>query len=130
GCRAALLEELTDPSGAGPIVNGAGVPHIVSLAFRGIEAEMLLIEADRAGYAISAGAACSSRSGELSPVLLALGMEAEAIRGTVRVSFGRFSTVAEARNLGAILGRAEKHIRSIPSKSRGFRESGGILEKK
>lgn len=129
-CRAAVLEELTEPGGWGPIVNGAGVPHILSLAFSMIEAEMLLIEVDRAGYAISAGAACSSRSGELSPVLLALGMEAEAIRGTVRVSFGRFSTVAEARNLGAILGRAEKHIRSIPAKSRGFGESRGILKKK
>ncbi|HWA83036.1 MAG TPA: cysteine desulfurase family protein, partial [Fimbriimonadaceae bacterium] len=67
-------------------------PFIVSVSFRGLEGETIVLEADRAGYAISAGAACSSRSLEPSHVLTALNLEPEWVRGTVRISFGRFNT--------------------------------------
>jgi cysteine desulfurase len=74
-------------------VNGGSdrSPYIVSLSFLGVEGETLVIETDRAGYAISSGAACSSRSTEPSHVLTALGLEEKWLRGTIRVSFGRFN---------------------------------------
>ncbi|HVT12687.1 MAG TPA: cysteine desulfurase family protein [Fimbriimonadaceae bacterium] len=67
-------------------------PFIVSVSFRGLEGETIVLEMDRAGYAVSAGAACSSRSLEPSHVLTALNLSQEWLRGTVRISFGRFNT--------------------------------------
>lgn len=67
-------------------------PFIMSVSFQGLEGETLVLEMDRAGYAISAGAACSSRSTEPSHVLSALKMKPEWLRGTVRISFGRTNT--------------------------------------
>lgn len=83
-----------------PIYN---VPHILSLSFLGVEGETLVIEADAAGFAISAGAACSSGSTEPSHVLTAMGVSPEWIRGTARISFGRYNSKEAARALGHFL---------------------------
>jgi cysteine desulfurase len=64
----------------------------VSLSFAGIEGETLLIELDQAGFCCSAGAACSSTSTEPSPVLRAFGVPDDLIKGTIRVSFGKYNT--------------------------------------
>jgi cysteine desulfurase len=79
------------------------VPHILSLSFLGMEGETLVIEADAAGFAISAGAACSSGSTEPSHVLTAMGVAPEWIRGTARISFGRYNSKEAARALGHFL---------------------------
>ncbi|MDX2064104.1 MAG: aminotransferase class V-fold PLP-dependent enzyme [Fimbriimonadaceae bacterium] len=83
------------------------VPHILSVSFAGVEGETLVIEADARGYAISSGAACSTGSIEPSHVLLALGVPMDMIRGTVRISFGRYndalSTVRLAQELRGIV---------------------------
>ena len=79
------------------------VPHILSLSFLGVEGETLVIEADSAGFAISAGAACSSGSTEPSHVLTAMGVPPEWIRGTARISFGRYNSKEAARALGQFL---------------------------
>ena len=79
------------------------VPHILSLSFLGVEGETLVIEADAAGFAISAGAACSSGSTEPSHVLTAMGVPPEWIRGTARISFGRYNSKEAARALGHFL---------------------------
>ena len=110
--REVLLDELGDvPDWR---VNAPGVPHILSLSFRGIEAEPLLIELDARGFAASAGAACSSRSTEPSHVLAALGLEPEWLRGTLRVSFGKANTVETTRALArAIRGGVERLRRLV-----------------
>ncbi|MHB8635123.1 MAG: cysteine desulfurase family protein [Fimbriimonadaceae bacterium] len=96
-------------------VNGGPnrVPHILSLSFHGLEGEALVIELDAAGFGISSGAACSSRSTEPSHVLTALGMEAAWLRGTVRISFGRFNSSEAARGLGAAICRAVNALRRL-----------------
>lgn len=88
------------------------VPHVLSISFLGLEGESLVVEADNAGFAISAGAACSSRSTEPSHVLLAIGLPDEYIRGTVRISFGRFNTLDAAHNLGKVLVKAVERLRT------------------
>ena len=95
------------------LMNGDGVPHILSLSFLGLQGETIVLELDRAGFAISAGAACSSRSTEPSHVLTALGYDEARIRGTIRISFGRFNTLESARALGSELARAVKNLRRI-----------------
>ncbi len=88
-------------------------PYIVSLSFLGVEGETLVVELDRAGYSISSGAACSSRSTEPSHVLTALGLPEEWIRGTVRISFGKVNTKEAAENLAKELRKAVEKLRTM-----------------
>lgn len=87
-------------------------PFILSLSFQGIEGETLVIEADAAGFGISAGAACSSRSTEPSHVLTALGLPEEWRRGTIRISFGRSNTPTSALDLARTLRQIVTRLRS------------------
>jgi cysteine desulfurase len=87
-------------------------PHILSLSFREVEGETLVIETDAAGFGISAGAACSSRSTEPSHVLTALGLTDEWRRGTIRISFGRSNTATSALALVSFLRQTVTRLRS------------------
>jgi cysteine desulfurase len=68
------------------------VPHIVCLGVAGVEAEAVLLGLDQAGIAAHSGSACSSESLEPSPVLAAMGVEAER---SLRVSVGWSTTAAD-----------------------------------
>lgn len=102
-CRALLLDRLANVEDWQ--VNGGGElsPFILSLSFFAVEGETLALEVDRAGYAISSGAACSARSTEPSHVLTAAGVPTEWARGTVRISFGKYSDLANVKGLGETL---------------------------
>ena len=112
GLRGILLEGLGTTEFR---VNGGegAVPHILSLSFRALEGETMVIEADREGFAISAGAACSSRSTEPSHVLTALGIDESWRRGTVRISFGRANTPESTAALARNLVRSAENLRTI-----------------
>ena len=71
------------------------VPNTTYFAFPHIDGETLVVELDKLGYAVAAGAACSSASTEPSATLLAMGVERELARGAVRLSFGATSTTDE-----------------------------------
>ncbi len=66
-----------------------------------VNASLLLIRADAAGIAISAGSACASGSIKPSHVLLAMGMGEAAAREVFRVSIGRDTS---REDLAALLG--------------------------
>ena len=68
------------------------VPHLVCLGVDGVEAEAVLLGLDQAGIAAHSGSACSSESLEPSPVLLAMGVEAER---SLRISVGWSTTDAD-----------------------------------
>jgi cysteine desulfurase len=75
----------------GAVIFGERAPRIPNtsyFAFKGIDGEALVIELDRQGSAVAAGAACSSASTEPSATLLAMGIAPEAARGAVRLSLG------------------------------------------
>lgn len=88
-------------------------PYILSLSYLGVQGETLVVELDALGYAVSAGAACSSGSNEPSHVLLALNVPEEWARGTVRVSFGRSNTVDAAEGLGKALATTVDKLRTL-----------------
>ena len=111
--RAIVLEEL-GPCQDYQINGGDSVsPYILSVSFKDLEGETLVIEMDQAGYAISSGAACSSRSTDPSHVLTALKMPKEWLRGTIRISFGRFNTKEAAQGLGKALKQATERLRKL-----------------
>ena len=80
------------------VVNGSRadrLPHTASIAFPGLDAQVLLMALDMAGVACSVGSACSSGSTELSPTLLAMGLAHEIVAGSLRFSLGATTTEAE-----------------------------------
>ncbi|HEV3401813.1 MAG TPA: aminotransferase class V-fold PLP-dependent enzyme, partial [Acidimicrobiales bacterium] len=68
------------------------VPHIVCLGVRGVEAEAVLLGLDQAGIAAHSGSACSSEALAPSPVLEAMGVDAQR---SLRVSVGWSTTDAD-----------------------------------
>jgi len=77
-------------------VNGSlasRLPGSLNLSFSGLGPGALATSLP--GLAVSAGAACSSASGEVSPVLLALGLSREMAGSSLRLGIGRFNTVEE-----------------------------------
>lgn len=73
-------------------VNGGGVertPNTLNLRFDDVDGEDLVHALDRAGFALSTGAACSSGAVAPSHVLVAMGLSPKRIQGSIRVSLGR-----------------------------------------
>ena len=68
------------------------VPHIACFGVAGVEAEAILLGLDQAGFAAHSGSACSSETFEPSPVLAAMGVEAD---HSLRVSVGWSTTDAD-----------------------------------
>lgn len=100
--EAAAARRLTDRILAGatavPGVSALGdtsarLPHIVCVGVAGVEAEAVLLGLDQAGVAAHSGSACSSEALEPSPVLQAMGVDAER---SLRLSVGWSSTGADA----------------------------------
>ena len=71
------------------------IANTTYFAFPHIDGETLVVELDKLGYAVAAGAACSSTSTEPSATLLAMGVEPELARGAVRLSLGAQNTAQE-----------------------------------
>jgi len=65
------------------------------IAVPGLSAETLVIRFDLAGFAISAGAACSAGKIGASSVLMAMGLPEATTRSAVRISLGRTTTDRE-----------------------------------
>jgi cysteine desulfurase len=73
------------------IMIGADAPRVGNtscLALPGVPSEKQVMALDLAGYAISAGSACSSGKVKASPVLSAMGLPPEIAGASIRVSLG------------------------------------------
>jgi cysteine desulfurase len=70
-------------------------PHILSVIFPGIEAQVMLIALDQEGIAVSSGSACSVKSIKPSHVLLSLGYQPKDALSSIRFSLGRYTTKTE-----------------------------------
>jgi cysteine desulfurase len=68
------------------------LPHLVCLAIDGVEAEPVLLGLDQHGVAVHSGSSCSSETLEPSPVLAAMGVDADR---SLRPSVGWSTTEAD-----------------------------------
>lgn len=87
-------------------VEGAGSPRLPNtslLSFRGVEGEALLLKLNGLGICVSTGSACSTGQKEPSHVLRAMAVPAEYASGTIRISLGLETTVAEIEALVRLL---------------------------
>ena len=86
------------------------LPHIVCLAVAGVEAEGVLLGLDQAGVAVHSGSACSSESLEPSPVLEAMGVDADR---SLRVSVGWSTTTSDIDAFVAALPDVVGRLRAL-----------------
>lgn len=91
----------------GSRVNGEGaarLPNTSNIRFadpqgRPLDAEELLMRLDRAGIAVSMGAACASGGNEPSHVLTAMGLTPAEAAASLRFSLSRYSTAEEVESV-------------------------------
>ena len=90
-----LLEEVIESAAKDTIFVGQQadrLPNTSCFATPGWKGETQVMQMDLAGFAISAGSACSSGKLRASPVLRAMGYDEEVARGAIRVSLGLETT--------------------------------------
>ena len=72
-----------------------GAPHIASMSFVGVRAEVMLHALEDKGIYVSSGSACSSNKSKESAVLSAIGLDKKRLESTLRFSFGEDNTEEE-----------------------------------
>ena len=106
-----MLDALADLSGWQ--VNGSleeRIPHNLSIAFEGVDAEILL--ATLPGLALATGSACNAGSLKESTTLKAIGLSESLAGGTIRIGFGRTTTQDEVRTAAKLLRDQVKMLRN------------------
>lgn len=85
----------------------------LSITFRGVDAQTLVLMLDSKGVCISAGSACRSHETKPSRTLLAMGLNEEAARSTVRISFSEFNSINEIEDAAIILANCVLSLRGM-----------------
>lgn len=70
-------------------------PHVLSISFDGIKAEVLLHALEDKGVYVSSGSACSSNHPGISGTLKAIGVDSKLLDSTLRFSFSVNTTIEE-----------------------------------
>jgi len=106
---AKLWTSALDGLGADWKVNGSTEARYrgnLNIRRAGLDVSRLM--SDVRGVAISAGSACASGSGRPSHVLSALGLSAAETKSSIRIGFGRYTTVDEIDRAMAMINAAAK----------------------
>lgn len=90
----------------------ARLPHLVCLGIEGIEPQPVLLGLDAAGVAVHSGSSCSTESLEPSPVLEAMGVDADR---SLRISVGWNSTDDDVDTLLRRLPEVLERLRALRS---------------
>lgn len=108
-------ERLVSLATAQPGVTHYGDPdqradHVVCVGIDGVEAEPVLLALDQAGIAAHSGASCSSETLEPSPVLVAMGVDAER---SLRLSVGWSTTEDDIEAFAEAFPRVLTDLRAL-----------------
>ena len=120
-----ILEQALEALCPGIICLGKGaerLPNTLCLLTPGWKGETQVMAMDLAGYAVSAGSACSSGKVAVSRVLLAMGRDTQAAGSALRVSLGPGVTRDQALRFAETFGAARKKAlaRMGPHPARGM----------
>jgi cysteine desulfurase len=114
GLRDRLEEGVLRIAGTG--VNGDGAPRVANttnIRFEQVEGEALVIALDLKGVAVSGGSACHSGSTEPSHVLMAMGLDKNAARASLRFSLLRTATEEDVDQVLRVVPLAVEHLRAL-----------------
>ena len=89
------------------------LPNNVNVSFEGVEGETILLNLDMHGIAASSGSACTTGSTEPSHVLTALGLPAELVRSSIRLSLGKETSAEEIDRTSEVLAQSVAHLRRL-----------------
>ena len=94
------------------------LPNNIHVCFSDIDGDLLLLELDCCGIAVSTGSACSSGSLEPSHVLFATGLKPEEAQGSLRITLGRDNTHEDVEYL----------LEKLPPIIESLRKTHSLLE--
>ena len=106
-----ILKEIPDT-----VLNGhrsQRIPQNVNISFHFVEGESITLHLDMHGFAVSTGSACFSRSLQGSHVIYGIGGDHERAHGSIRISLGRYNTLAEVNAVVDTLADVIKELRKI-----------------
>ncbi|WP_426225353.1 cysteine desulfurase family protein [Pseudarthrobacter sp. DSP2-3-2b1] len=89
------------------------LPSVASFCFPGTSGESVLLELERQGVVCSSGSACAAGSDAPSPVLTAMGFDAEVAQTAVRFSFDSSVTGADLAAAAQAVGTAVGSVRTL-----------------
>ncbi len=87
------------------------LPGNAHLSFPGCEGDSLLMLLDAHGIECSTGSACTAGVAQPSHVLLAMGADEAAARGSLRFSLGHTTTAADVDRVTAVIGQVVERAR-------------------
>jgi len=103
------------------VVHGANAERLMntlSIAFPGIPGEAMLVNLHLAGVACSLGSTCASGSAEAAPSLLAMGLDPEVCKSSVRFSLAIQNSAEE-------ITEATNRIAAVVARIRGIGYTSG-----
>jgi cysteine desulfurase len=109
---ATVIDRVPDVERFGSGVAAATLPNVLCLGVRGVEAEPILLALDQHGVAVHSGSSCSSETLEPSPVLAAMGVDAD---HSLRISVGWSSTVADVERFVQVFPGIVERLRRLRS---------------
>ena len=93
------------------------LPNNASFVIRSTDGASVVMALDLEGFAVSSGSACTSGDTEPSHVILALGIDREAAKGSLRVTVGRGTTDADVDAFIATLPKVVDRVRGTAAVS-------------
>lgn len=98
----------------GAVVNSdpAGLPGVVHVSFAGCQGDSLLMLLDARDVQCSTGSACTAGVASASHVLLAMGMDRDRARGSLRLSLAPDNTAGEVDYVLSVLGEVLHRARA------------------
>ena len=108
--RKTVLIELKDVIAR---INGSekeGLPNILNISFDGVDATTLLTSLQNK-VALATGSACNSGTVSASHVLMAMGLTDESLDNAIRISFGRYTTIEQAKKACQLIKTDIKRIK-------------------
>lgn len=90
--RSNIARELPDAVFSGPANERSRLPGLVHVSVPGVEARRVVIGLERRGVSVGTGSACAASRMRVSHVLLAIGLDDDLARGSLRLSLGRSTT--------------------------------------
>jgi cysteine desulfurase len=106
----------------GTRVNGAGAPRVANttnIYFEQLEGEALVIALDLKGVAVSGGSACHSGSTEPSHVLMAMGLDKNEARASLRFSLLKTATDEDVDLVLRVVQEAVERLRALAPEATG-----------